>query len=86
MLDYGAVAGSAMSCFADLLCAKSVLTFFLSLSLTDDIFLLSIYPAAAGNLAHTERFALPTFVKRDGFEKGRGIPLPFSVFLIPFVM
>ena len=57
----------------------------LSLSQTDDSSLLSIYPAAAGNLAHTGRFALPTFVKGVGFEKGRGIPLPFSVFLVPFV-
>ena len=57
----------------------------LPLSQTDDIFQLSIYPAAAGNFAQTGKVALPPFVKGDGFEKGRGSLLPFSVLLVPFV-
>ena len=73
-----------MSCCGDPLHAKFVLTFFVS-SQTDDIFQLSIYPAAPGNFAHTGKVALPSFVKGVGFEKGRGSLLPFSVFLVPFV-
>ena len=34
---------------------------------------------------HTGKVDLLAFVKGVGFEKGRGIPLPFSVLLVPFV-
>ncbi len=48
-------------------------------------FLFYIHLAVSASPVHTKKFALPALVKGVGFEKGRGIPLPFSVFLVPFV-
>ena len=49
------------------------------------ILLFPICLAPSANPVHTGKFPRTTFVKGDGIEKGRGIPLPFSVFLVPFI-
>ena len=49
------------------------------------ILLFPICLAVSAIPAYTKKFALSVVVKGEGMEKGRGIPLPFSVFLVPFV-
>ena len=82
--DYSAVAGSARSCFADLLYAKSVRTSFVSV--LDRLSLFAFHLSCSRcKLCAYRKVCLPPFVKGDGFEKGRGSLLPFSVLLVPFV-
>ena len=85
LLVSSAFAGPARSFFVDLLYVK-VSTDFLCFCLSQTIFFcfLSVLQLLQ-TLRIPKSLPCPPFVKGDGFEKGRGSLLPFSVFLVPFV-
>ena len=82
--DYSAVAGSARSCCDHPPCAKSVRTSFVSV-LDRRYLFISYLSCSCWKLCAYRKVCPAPFVKGVGIEKGRGIPLPFSVFLVPFV-
>ena len=82
--DYSAFAGPAMSRCDYPPCAKSLQTFFASVLDRLSLFVFHLFCSCCKFSAY-RKVCFAWICKGEGIEKGRGIPLPFSVFLVPFV-